>query len=240
MNDQVSARSHISVPDWSVVRSDIAWQALQAAADTLDMARKWAELDPAEDRVRRAILAAYARTGAAPNTGELSRQTRLAIPAVQDTLDRLRARDLVVLGPEGRIVGAYPFTDCATEHHVVVRGKTVSAMCAIDALGMGAMLGTDTRIRSACRHCKAPIEAATRESGQSLGAITPATAVVWSGVQYDTACAATSLCTVQAFFCSEEHLAAWREDGADGFRLSIDEAFQVGKAIFGPMLQSAA
>ena len=52
-------------------------------------------------------------------------------------------------------------------------------------------------------------------------------------------CAARSLCTVMTFFCSDAHLDRWR--GAnypdlDGIRLSIDEAFQAGKAIFTPML----
>lgn len=44
---------------------------------------------------------------------------------------------------------------------------------------------------------------------------------------------------MKAFFCSDQHLADWRvrtdPDGV-GFRLSVEEAIQVGKAIFVPML----
>ena len=63
------------------------------------------------------------------------------------------------------------------------------------------------------------------------------------GVAYADGCAATSLCTVRAFFCSDEHLASWREtehpDGK-GFRLSMDEGLQTGVAIFAPLLAPAS
>ena len=54
---------------------------------------------------------------------------------------------------------------------------------------------------------------------------------------------ATSGCTAKAFFCSDEHLTAWRErtdpHGA-GFRLLMEAALQVGKGLFVPMLADAA
>lgn len=241
MNERTMAPwSHGRLPDWSVVRTDVARQALRAAFDAFDMGRKWAGMNASEDRVWRAVLVAYATAGTAPSVAELSARTDLSTNEVEAVLGRLRGRDLVVLAADGRILGAYPFTDRATEHRVGFGDKTAMAMCGIDALGMGAMFGANTAIRSSCRQCGAPIEIRTSENGQSLGAIAPDTAVVWSGVLYADACAATSFCTVQAFFCSDQHLAAWREDGAHGFRLSIDEAFQVGKAIFGSMLRPSA
>ena len=78
--------------------------------------------------------------------------------------------------------------------------------------------------------------------GAALKACTPEGAVVWSGIAYDEGCAATSLCTVMAFFCSDAHLDAWRESnrsGLPGTRLSLEEARQVGTALFGPMLAPA-
>lgn len=235
----MSAPVRVQLPDWSAVQTDTARQALRAAFDAFDMGRKWAHMDAAEDRIRRAILSAYATKGTSASASELSELTGFSRPEVIDILHRLCRRDLVVLAPDDRIVGAYPFTDRATGHRVRFGDRTVTAMCAIDALGIGAMLGVDTAIHSSCRLCGAAIRIETRENGQSLGAVAPASAVVWSGVQYADACAATSLCTVQAFFCTEEHLSLWREPRATGFRLSIEEALQVGKAIFGPMLQAS-
>ena len=46
-----------------------------------------------------------------------------------------------------------------------------------------------------------------------------------------------------AFFCTDEHLQSWR-DAQDretkGFRLSMDEGLQVGKAIFMPLLATGS
>jgi hypothetical protein len=43
-----------------------------------------------------------------------------------------------------------PFAAGVTAHRVsVANGPTVSANCAVDALGIGAMLGRDTDVRSA-------------------------------------------------------------------------------------------
>jgi hypothetical protein len=44
---------------------------------------------------------------------------------------------------------------------------------------------------------------------------------------------------VKRFFCSDVHLQAWRgraDPKGRGFRLSMEAAFEVGKALFVPML----
>ena len=118
---------------------------------------------------------------------------------------------------------------------------SLAAMCAIDALGLGAMIAQNSAIRSSCRLCGRAIRIATRGRGRELAGILPQSAVVWSGIVDSGVCAATSLCTVQALFCCDEHLEEWRTagppDGPNGFRLSIDEALQLGRAVFSPMLR---
>ena len=156
-----------------------------------------------------------------------------------------RARDLIVLDESGTAVTAtYPFCAWETGHRVQLAGRaSVHSLCAIDALGAGAMLGCDTAIESSCRGCGAPVRIATRDRGHALGPVAPGGAVVWSGIKYAGGCAATSGCTAKAFFCSDEHLAAWRErtepHGA-GFRLPMEAALQTGKGLFVPMLADAA
>jgi hypothetical protein len=75
------------------------------------------------------------------------------------------------------------------------------------------------------------------EKGERLDVVTPLTSMVWNGIYYEGR-AANSLCTVICFFCSSEHLEQWLEAraGAKGYRLSVEEATQVGKAIFRPVL----
>ncbi len=240
---EVTIRPGVVFPNWSAVRSERAEAAAFAIFEVFGIEKCWIDYRESEDRVRRAVLDHYASDGHAPSISQLSMVTDIAAGELRDLLTRLRKRDLLVLDESGeRITGAYPFAEWDTGHRVHLKGRALHAMCAIDALGAGAMYGADVTIESACRACGEPIQVETADGGSALKAVTPATAVVWSGVEYAEGCAATSLCTVIAFFCSDEHLTQWREDehpGVDGFRLSIDEAQQVGMAIFTPMLAPA-
>ena len=112
-------------------------------------------------------------------------------------------------------------------------------MCAVDAFGIGAMTDHDIRLASRCRHCGTPIRITTQDQGRALAQVEPPTAVMWQSIRYEGACAANSLCATTAFFCSDDHLSAWRrEQAADeaGFRLSIEEGMEAGRDLFGPSL----
>jgi mercuric reductase len=211
---------------------------LEAARDQ----RSWLGHTPAEDAVRRTILELYRELGQAPPLEELARRSDLTVERVDALLHRLTERDLVVLEGE-QITGAYPLTDRPTEHRVWVGDRTLHAMCAIDALGVGAMFGTDTTIESRCRLCGTAIDITTGAGGRRLETVLPAATVVFASIGYRDGCAATSLCTTIAFFCGDAHLCQWRSaqprDGPE-FRLWIEEAFEVGKAIFGPVLAPPA
>ena len=241
---EIAIRPGVTMPDWSAVTSGIVREALGAVFETCDWQARWAGLDEALDRTRRAILEIYPRLGHAPSLSELALSTGFALDQVHDLVARLAARDMVVFDPHGAtVIGAYPFTDRDTEHHVRLGETELNAMCAIDALGAGAMLGADTTIASECRACGAPIHIETRDRGTALADHAPRGAVVWAGIQYADSCAADSLCTVMAFFCSGAHLESWRagQDPAPrGFRLSMDEGLQMGKAIFMPLLATAS
>jgi hypothetical protein len=241
---EIAIRPGVTTPDWSVVTSGTVRQALQEIFETCDWEQRWAGLDEAEDRTRRAILEAYPRSGHAPSINEIALSTGFAPDQVRDLIAKLKARDMVVLdGDDATLTGAYPFIGRPTEHRVHLGGTVLSAMCAIDALGTGAMLGADAAIESACRCCGTPIRIETSDKGAALKVYSPTSAVVWSGIQYSNSCAADSLCTVMAFFCTDEHLQSWR-DAQDretkGFRLSMDEGLQMGKAIFMPLLAAAS
>ncbi len=241
---EIAVRLGVTTPDWSVVRSGTVREALGAIFETCDWEQRWAGLDDAEDRARRAILEAYPRTGHAPSIDELALTTGFAPDQVRDLVAKLKARDMVVLDRDGAtLTGAYPFVDRDTKHRVRLGETVLNAMCAIDALGTGAMLGADVAIESACRSCGAPIRIETCDKGAALADYAPTSAVVWTGIQYSNGCAADSLCTVMAFFCTDEHLQTWRDaQGREtkGFRLSMDEGLQLGRAIFMPLLAAAS
>jgi mercury(II) reductase len=233
-----AVRPGVTFPDWSAVTSPVVKDALLAMVGSDHVFNRWSGYDPAADRVRIALLQFYAEHGRAPTISALATRAGLNETAVMPLLEELRHRDLVVLDCE-RIVGAYPFTDRDTDHRVTLDGRAVHAMCAVDALGVGAMTDRDIAIASRCRHCAAPIRITTRDRGRMLAEVEPQSAVMWQSVRYEGACAANSLCATTAFFCSDDHLSAWRRERAadeSGFRLSIKEALEAGRALFGPSL----
>jgi mercuric reductase len=234
-------RPGVSFPDWSAVSSGNARAVTLATLEETGIQRRWQLHNEAEDRVRSTILRHYAQTGHAPDLASLQASVGLSAEAFEQALAVLAERDLVVRS-DARLLGAYPFTDRVTEHRVVVDGRVVHAMCAIDALGVGAMLDRDVEIASSCRACGADIHVTTHDRGRALDGVTPPGAVVWAGMCYEGGCAANSLCTVIAFFCSEAHREDWcakSASGTRGFGLSMREALEVGRAFFGPALKDA-
>ncbi len=231
-------RPGVTFPDWSAATSITVKDALLAMVGSDHVLNRWSGYDAAADRVRVALLQLYAEDGRAPSRSALAERAELSETTIPSLLEELRRRDLVVLDGE-RIVGAYPFTDRETGHRVTLDGHVLNSMCAVDALGIGAMTDRDIAIASSCRHCGAPIRITTRERGRAVAAVAPSTAVMWQSVRYEDGCAASSLCATTAFFCSDEHLSAWRDErSADepGFRLSIEEGLQAGRALFEPSL----
>lgn len=233
-------RPGVVIPDWSAVEGEPARAALAAIFAILRKAVSG--LDAPEDRVWRAVQEIFARTTAVPEVRRVADRAGLDAELALATLGKLHARDLVVFDEvAGEVVGAYPFTTMNTGHRVTFDGHARAAMCAIDALGIGAMCGADTAIASACAACGAPIAIATTDQGRRLGALSPTAAVVRAGVEYSGNCAATSLCRSTLFFCGDAHRRRWQSEtgAAGGFRLSMHEALALGVALFGPVLASA-
>lgn len=234
-----SARSEIACADPSVITSPRVREALLAIENAGALVN-WSEWTAQEHDARVHVLRLYGKLGRAPTIRELSNRLSMDASEVSEVLAKLRARDAVVLdSASGEIVGAYPFTNAPTEHQLTLGAVQLRAMCAIDALGVGAMYDDDVEIRSHCRQCAAPIEIATTDRGRAIALCRPTSPVVWASARYERACAANSLCTEIAFFCNDAHLQQWRDarDVTRGFRLSLDEALEAGRAIFGRSLQ---
>jgi hypothetical protein len=84
-------------------------------------------------------------------------------------VDELDARDLVAVSG-GQVVLAYPWSGTPTAFVTVLAdGRQRWACCAIDALGVPAMLGQPVTVRAGCHHCGEPIELAVTPSGPPAG-----------------------------------------------------------------------
>jgi len=151
-------------------------------------------------------------------------------------LGSLQRRDLVGLEPATTVIRyAYPFSRVATGHRVLLGGQSLDALCAVDALGAGACRGADIEIESLCRPCGEPLRVATADESRDVRGATPGGVVVQYAFD-DEGSAATSYCQSTAF-CTGELLRRCLYGQAasrDGLALSLDEALEVGRAVFGP------
>jgi len=97
-----------------------------------------------------AVLAAFAETGRPPARGELERIARAGGADTGAVLAELAERDVIAFDTDGEIRAAYPFSPAPTPIQVSWEGGPVTyAMCAIDALGISAMLGRSVTITAA-------------------------------------------------------------------------------------------
>jgi Alkylmercury lyase len=208
------------------------------------------DVSPAARALHQAILRGFATTGRAPDPAALPATS----PAGQDVrvlLRELHERDVVRLDGHGRIRAAYPFSAVPTAHAVAIAGgPTVWAMCAIDALGIGDMLGTDVTITSADPGSGEPIRVEVRD-GQA--AWQPDTTVVFVGSDATALAAAEACCPpdgdcvvaaedrccgVMNFFTSRDSAQSWLADHRQvtGVMLTQGQALRLGVDIFGRLL----
>jgi hypothetical protein len=151
-------------------------------------------------------------------------------------LSELAAGDFLTLAGHGRIAAAYPFSAQPTGVQVrLANGVDVTSMCAIDALGIPAMLGCDAVIDSRDPVTGAPIQ--VRATG---GVMTwePAGTVVYYGARREPGPSAAVCYGYLRFFesraAAEQFAAAHPE--AEGSVLGQEEARGLGEEIFGPLL----
>ncbi len=228
-------------PDWSAVTAPAAIAALRTrAARRSRLLEKWSRpLEQETDLVWRSALQLYVEFGRAPEVVELANETKLAPEAIWEHLAILHEHDLLGWdASHSALRFAYPFTEAQTGHRILLTGQRLNALCAVDALGAGAMYQCDTTIESACRHCGEKIRLTTSGQGTTLRSASPADTVVWYDSDYSVS-AATSCCRAIAFFCSAAHRQTWLDvqiPSRRGVELSAAEALEVGRAIFGPVL----
>jgi hypothetical protein len=210
-----------------------------AIVDTLARRLAQAKLSQVEDRTRRYILRHFADTGRAPGLSELQRELQLASQGdAAAILTSLDAADLIVYEPAtAGITAAYPFSAVPTGHRVEIGKRTLHALCAIDALGIPFMLDVPGAIRSECFWCHVPVEVHVADG--KIRTHRPAGVVTWYPEKDSCGCTATSRCILINFFCSEDHLTAWRvgNPGEKGTALSLEEAVEAGRMIFENLLR---
>lgn len=138
--------------------------------------------------------------------------------------------------PDSQIRVAYPFSALPTRHQVRLAGDVdVYAMCAIDALGMPAMLDADAVITTADPTSGHPITV-TVQDGQSVWE--PGTAVVFVGAQPGDGPSAQTCCDYLNTFTDRTTAQAWvaAHPHITGEILNHTDAETLGRRIFSDLL----
>jgi hypothetical protein len=156
------------------------------------MAMRAGRLSGPAGQLHQAVLAAFTVTGQPPSAADLDR----LIHADGGDPDQVRAEltqaDLLAFTADGEIRAAYPFSPTPTPIRVSWNsGPEVYAMCAIDALGMSAMLGRPVAITAAEPDTGRAITVAV-DGDQARWA--PRTAVVFAGDAGDPGCPSADRC----------------------------------------------
>ena len=205
-------------------------------------------LAPAEDGLRavhQQVLRSFATAGHAPSASALAETAaRYGITAAE-ALAALHAGDYLQLGPDGQIRAAYPFSGVPTPHLIDIDGgPRVHAMCAIDALGTAAMLGTDVTITSADPGTGEPVVVTVAVRGDRKAVWQPPTAVVFNGRQIvgeacERGASAEVCCGYMNFFGTRASAEAWGAAHPEitGEILGQAAALRVGVEIFGNLLE---
>jgi hypothetical protein len=183
------------------------------------------------------VLRRFASSGRP--TGKDTRETaeRLGLDA-NSALETLAAQDLVHLDRTGEIVVAYPFSGRPTGHRVVFAGgNELHAMCAIDALGIAPMFDEAIEIVSQDPLTGERIEVDLTPAG--TGSWRPEDAVVVCGAS-GSGESCSSCCPVLNFFASRQNGERWLAGRLDvrGYVMTMDEAIEAGRAVFGDALAS--
>lgn len=186
--------------------------------------------------VHQAVLRHFAETGTAPGPEVLEPVAARAGRTARELLAELAAEDFLTLDEAGQIRAAYPFSAAPTRHRVRINGGVeVWSMCAIDALGIPPMLGSDVVITSSDPVNGEQVTITTRGEATTWE---PEDAVVFVGQRPGGGPAATACCDALNFFTSPASAQTWINDhpGIPGRVVTQAQAEEIAQKTFGALL----
>ena len=187
--------------------------------------------------VHQEILRHFAATGSAPGPETLEAAAAPYRRTAGEVLAELDREDFLTLGADGTIRAAYPFSATPTPHRVRIAGGAQAwSMCAIDALGISAMLGRDVVITSADPVTGEPV---TVTAGPDRTTVwEPRGAVVYLGRRGCSGPAATICCDALNFFTSTASARTWAREHPDvtGTVVGQARAEEIARQTFGALL----
>lgn len=209
--------------------------------DPMPSLASWAErMSSPASQVHQAVLAAFAATGRPPSSAEIERIIRAGGGDPDLVRAELTAADLLAFSDRGEIRAAYPFSPVPTAIRVSWDGgPDLYAMCAIDALGMSAMLGQPVTIAATEPETGRAVTVALDAASARW---VPRAAVVFAGATSAAGCPSVDRCCGHInFFTSARAARDWarRHPEVTGTVLTRPGALRIGIDQFGTFMQPA-
>jgi hypothetical protein len=185
--------------------------------------------------IHQAILRHFAATGHGPTDADLRPVANTASLEVTTALSELARRDLIAIDEADHLIAAYPFSPTPTPHRVSLGDVDVYAMCAIDALGMPFMLGTDAVVTSVDPYTGRPVQV-TITDGTAI--YQPAEAVIVYAATATAGRSVDTCCSTINFFSNGDSAQAWiaAHPSLAATVLDQNQALSLGRDIFEPLL----
>jgi len=208
-------------------------QAVVRLKRLLPLQQKLQEVSSENKDAYQSILKSYIELGRSLNREELAQ----LVSDIDTTIDTLQKNDMVIFDDKQQPVGAYPFTMEERDHVIKVKGKTLHAMCALDALAISPMFDVETEITSQCAVTGKPVniqqrdhEIANADDNRQLYF-----AINWNAAENN--CCATSLCTEMIFLHDETTAKKWLDNDTENREIfSLPQAIEFASDFFKPLL----
>lgn len=161
------------------------------------------------ERVRVAVYADFSRTGHAPTVSQLAESLNVAATEVADSLQALADARHLVLGPDGAIVMAHPFSALPLGFSVMGRDTLWWGGCAWDSFAIPHLLPWEDEVLVAtrCPGCGRPHAWSVGRShppdGDQIAHFLVPAARMWDDVAHT--------CGNQRTFCSQDCVSSWLE-----------------------------
>jgi hypothetical protein len=178
-------------------------------------------------QLHQALLIALLGAGTSSDLSSLL-ATFGAAPDVTASLEQLTAANLIAVDENGCITGVFPFSARPTRHIVQIEGgRTVYAMCAVDALAIPAILDCGVTLRSTD-----PLTGASITVKMNGGDLSwePSSAVVVLGRAGHGPIAVA--CCAHIDFYADEASAGQALTSVNGIVLTVPAARDMGNAVF--------
>jgi mercuric reductase len=186
--------------------------------------------------LHRAAMRGFVDDGVIPNRQQLLKMAG----GDNNVLKELEESDTVIFDDNGEPIGSYPFTMDTRDHHVMVNGHSVHAMCALDALSVHPMYQLPVEINSVCAVTGDPIRLVQEDDRlMNNEARDVHVGINWNAAQSCCSCA-DSLCTEMLFLKNKQIAEQWLSEDQQGREIfTLDEAISFGSQFFTPLLEVA-